>query len=180
MMKRIVLPWLLVPVLAVIVAASVYAGPAPIPSNLVVPSQNVVLFRMVAAGDQIYVCQARSDVPSVFEWTLKAPEAELLNDAGEKVGRHYGGPTWEAADGSRVVGEVVERAPAPSPGTIPWLLLRAKTAEGTGIFGTVTYIQRLDTFGGAAPTDGCDETAASAELAVPYRAAYAFAYATAE
>jgi hypothetical protein len=179
-MKRITAAWLLVPAVAAILAVRVYAGPAPIPDNLAVPRQNVVLFSMAATGSQVYVCQPRTGEPSVFEWTFKAPEAALLNEAGEKIGRHYAGPTWEADDGSRVVGEVVERAAAPTSDAIPWLLLRAKTAEGAGVFGTVSYVQRLETVGGVAPAEGCDQTMAGAELAVPYQATYTFAYGAAE
>ena len=35
--------------------------------------------------------------------------------------------------------------------TIPWLLLKANANEGKGVFGKVTYIQRVDTTGGNAP-----------------------------
>ena len=36
---------------------------------------------------------------------------------------------------------------------IPWLLLRAASTEGPGIFNGVTYIQRLNTTGGLAPAE---------------------------
>jgi hypothetical protein len=180
MMKRFARAWLLVPALAAIVAVSAQAAPVPMPENLRLPPQNVTMFTLDANGSQIYACKARGDEPSVFEWTLKAPDAELLNGAGEKVGRHYAGPTWEANDGSKVVGEAVERAPAPALGAIPWLLLRATSSEGAGVFSTVTYVQRIETVGGIAPTEGCDQASAGAELPVPYRATYAFAYGTAQ
>jgi hypothetical protein len=147
-----------------------------IPDTLKVPSGNVGLFETFATGTQIYVCTERTDAPGMFAWTFRAPEAVLLNDAGQQVGTHYAGPTWEGNDGSRVVGEVVARADAPAPGSIPWLLLEAKSNTGRGIFSTVTYIQRLETAGGVAPADGCDRTAAGAERAVPYTAVYAFYY----
>lgn len=88
MRKRFVLPWLLVPALAVIVAANVHAGPAPIPEHLKLPRHNVELFRTTATGVQVYVCAARPDAVGVFEWTFKAPVADLWNEAGERVGRH--------------------------------------------------------------------------------------------
>jgi Protein of unknown function (DUF3455) len=97
-----------------------------------------------------------------------------MGDKGERIGRHYGGPTWEANDGSKVVGEVQERADAPRPGAVPWLLLKARSNQGEGTFKGVTYIQRVDTEGGTAPTDGCDAQHSGAEVRVDYKAAYYF------
>jgi hypothetical protein len=74
-------------------------------------------------------------------------------DAGYQgaVGSHYAGPTWESASGSKVVGTVLERC-TPDPAAIPWLLLEAVSSEGPGIFDQVTFIQRVNTVGGLAPT----------------------------
>jgi hypothetical protein len=152
------------------------AAPTPLPDNLNVPSAGVVVFKAHARGVQIYACAPRANDPSSFEWSLKAPEAELRNEDGEQIARHFAGPTWEANDGSRVIGEAVERANAPNPDAIPWLLLKATASEGTGLFSGVTYIQRLETVGGVAPIDGCDPSTAGAERRVPYEATYAFAY----
>jgi hypothetical protein len=60
------------------------------------------------------------------------------------------------------------------------LLLKAKANDGTGVFSTMTYIQRLETVGGMAPTEGCDRSAADAEWAVEYTAIYAFYYSAAQ
>ena len=51
-------------------------------------------------------------------------------------------------DGSLVVGEVVQRSAV--QGAIPWLLLRARSTDGSGVFKNVKYIQRVDTVGGVA------------------------------
>ena len=76
--------------------------------------------------------------------------------------------------------EVVERANAPDPDSIPWLLLKAKSNPGAGAFSTVTYVQRLDTAGGVAPTDGCDQARAGTEREVGYTATYAYYYGAAQ
>jgi hypothetical protein len=146
--------------------------PAPVPESLRVPDGQRLLLRAAARGSQIYVCKAKAADPAAFEWVLKAPEADLFNQSGAKIGRHYGGPTWESADGSRVAGEVMQRAPA--QGSIPWLLLRAKSNEGAGALSGVRYIQRLDTQGGVAPSAGCDAAHADAEARVEYSANYDF------
>jgi len=85
-----------------------------------------------AVGVQIYECTQTSEDPARYEWTFKAPDAELFDSAGRKIGKHYAGPTWESNDGSKVVGEVKARYDGPDSNGIPWLLLSAKTTSGAG------------------------------------------------
>ena len=146
--------------------------PAAVPENLRVPDGQPLLLRAAARGAQIYTCQAKATEPAASEWVLKAPDAELFDQSGAKIGRHYAGPTWESTDGSRVVGEVMQRSPV--PGAVPWLLLRAKSNEGAGVLASVKYIQRVETAGGVAPTAGCDAAHAGAEARVDYSANYNF------
>lgn len=176
MITRIVATTLMLMAMAGVPAVGAQAGPTATPSNLEAPGGNVLLFKASASGAQIYTCAEQADNPDTFAWTFKAPEAELHNELGQAVGSHYAGPTWEGNDGSKVIGEVVARADAPVPGAIPWLLLKAKSNTGRGVFSTITYIQRLETAGGVAPAEGCDRSAAGVERAVPYTATYAFYY----
>jgi hypothetical protein len=151
-------------------------GGAALPAaedKLKVPDGHAPLCRLKAEGVQIYECKAKKDDPTAYEWVLKGPRADLFDAAGKKVGRHYGGPTWEADDGSNVAGTVPPTAVVPQAGGVPWLLLKAKSAQGDGLFGKVTYIQRVDTTGGVAPRK-CDESYAGTELHVPYKAVYVF------
>jgi hypothetical protein len=87
------------------------------------------------------------------------------------MGTHYGGPTWQAPDGSAVVAEVRARERAPDPSAIPHLLLAVKSASGKGSFERVRSIQRLETAGGVAPAGACE---ASQVARVPYTATYYF------
>ena len=160
--------------LVTVLVAAVQAGSPSLPKSIAVPDQSVRHLRAFASGVQVYVCKARPEDPSTFEWTFKAPIAELWNETGEKIGTHYAGPTWEANDGSKVVGMVVDRALSPDPEAIPWLLLQSKSTTGAGIFTPVTYIQRLETVGGIAPTEGCDRSTVGAERDVTYMATYLF------
>src|SRR2546430_5674967 len=66
--------------------------------------ENVVL-RAHATGVQIYVCGRGTDGKS--QWTLKAPDAELRDDAGALIGHHSAGPAWRHNDGSEVTGKAV-------------------------------------------------------------------------
>lgn len=143
-----------------------------VPENPRVPDGQAPLLKGLGKGVQIYVCKAKADDTSKFEWSFKAPEADLTNEQGEKIAKHYAGPTWEANDGSKVIGE--KKAEVPKSGTIPWLLLKAKSNVGPGTFAKVTYIQRVDTEGGVAPAVGCDQAHTNTEARVDYKANYYF------
>ncbi|MHC5935738.1 DUF3455 domain-containing protein [Nostoc sp.] len=145
-----------------------------VPENLKVPTGQTLVQKVSAKGTQIYQCKAKADNPNEFEWTLKAPRANLFDDKGQKIGKHYAGPTWEANDGSKVVGQVKSHANSPNQSAIPWLLLEAKSNEGNGIFSKVKYIQRVNTVGGKAPTTGCDKTHTNSQLSVNYSSNYYF------
>ncbi|MGO9945272.1 MAG: DUF3455 domain-containing protein [Steroidobacteraceae bacterium] len=148
--------------------------PNDIPASLNVANAQTLTQQLHATGVQIYRCEAAKGDPKQFEWSFKQPEATLTTKAGRNVGKHYGGPTWEANDGSKVTGEVIARANSPVPGAIPWLLLTAKTTSGTGMFSAVSSIQRLHTAGGVAPAGGCSQASAGQELRVAYSADYLF------
>lgn len=144
--------------------------PQNIPANLKVPNGNVLLLRAFGRGVQIYTCPAD-------DATVPKPHAILLKDdrdEGDLVAIHYAGPTWEATDGSKVVGEKQESAPAPDSDGVAWLKLKAKSNEGDGLFSRVTFIQRLHTDGGKAPVGGCDQAQNQAEVLVEYSAQYLF------
>jgi hypothetical protein len=176
MRRHIALACLMVAAMATVPVVGAQSGSMVTPDNLKAPAGNVLLFKAFATGAQVYVCSARTDDPNTYAWTLKAPDATLWNDNGEQVGTHFAGPTWRGNDGSTVVGEVAARANAADPDAIPWLLLKARSNDGEGVFSTVTYIQRLQTAGGNMPAEGCDRSSANTERAVPYTAIYAFYY----
>lgn len=159
---------------ALLMPALLRAAPAPLPVPLSV-GDSVVLLTAKAGGVQVYTCTAkpaRGKNTQTYEWAFKAPEAELVGSDGGKIGRHYAGPTWEAADGSKVVGTAL--ASAAAPGSVPWLLLAARSTSGRGRFSKVTYVERVFTAGGAAPKSGADAAHAGAEVRVPYTATYIF------
>lgn len=155
-------------------ASSPPVTPPDAPEVLRPPSDQVLVLEALATGVQIYECLASQDQPARFEWVFKAPEAELLDRTGGKVGKHYAGPTWESTDGSAVVGEVKARDAGPDPSAIPWLLLSAKSNSGEGILSQIKSIQRLKTVGGKAPTSPCSQDNAQQVARVPYKAAYYF------
>jgi len=148
-------------------AESLPALPSPV---LAVPSGNRLAFHFDAIGVQIYACQATA---SGYGWVFQAPDATLYDDQGNIKARHYAGPTWEYKDGSKVVAAKVAGFTA-DPTAIPELLLKATSHSGDGRMSDVTYIQRLETVGGLAPTSGCDATQVGTAARVDYTATYYF------
>src|SRR3954462_9628801 len=120
-----------------------------------------------AKGVQIYECRNS-------EWAFVAPAADLFDANGKKIGRHYEGRQWEAADGSKIVGTVKARTNAPAKGAIPWLLLSAQSVGGKGAFSGVSSVRRVNTMGGAAPLAHCSAAEAGNLVRVPYTADYYF------
>ena len=150
------------------------AAAPPAPGPLRVPADQSLIKELHATGVQVYECQPAKKDPSQFEWAFKGPEASLSTKGGRKAGRHFAGPTWEATDGSAVVGEVVASSPSTKPNSIAQLLLRAKATSGNGLFTHVQYIQRLNTAGGSAPATGCSKDQAGQQGRAPYTADYVF------
>ncbi len=134
--------------------------------DLQVEAGNRLAYHVYAEGVQIYHWNGAT-------WVFDGPLAELSADLDGRsvVGIHYSGPTWESLSGSKVVGAVLKRC-TPDPAAIPWLLLSATSTDGPGIFYRVTYIQRLNTVGGVAPSDPGSLT--GEEARVPYTAEYFF------
>jgi hypothetical protein len=155
--------------------ATAQVGTVPVmPDSLKVPATQTLSLETRAIGVQIYDCKPSKDDPARFEWVFRAPEADLFDAAGNKIGKHYAGPTWESSDGSKVVGEIRARDDGPDLNAIPWLLLSAKSTSGAGAFGRIASIQRVQTVGGKAPAGGCNPAQAGNEAAIPYRATYYF------
>lgn len=145
-----------------------------VPDTLKIADTQILSLEVKATGVQIYQCAVAKADATQFEWRFVAPEADLFDNDGQKIGKHYAGPTWESTDGSKVVGALQAQSDAPQAGAIAWLLLNAKSTGGIGVFGLTKSIQRLQTAGGKAPADGCDEAQLGKEARVPYKAIYRF------
>jgi hypothetical protein len=141
----------------------------PAPAVLAPPAGNSLSSVFRAHGVQVYQCTAGA-------WTFLEPAASLTGHSVKPLSYarlsvlHFRGPSWESADdGSLVTATAVANSPV--PGSIAELLLKAASNRGTGIFGRVTYVQRLSTTGGAMPTGACTD---GATKGVPYTAEYRF------
>jgi hypothetical protein len=151
-------------------ADSFLGEPVAVPPALVPPAGNKLTAVFKAGGVQVYGCTNGA-------WTLIEPAASLTGittvaPIKRVTALHFRGPSWESdQDGSLVEGTTPVSAPSDTPNSIPQLLVTAKTSARPGVFGGVTFIQRLATVGGVAPAGSC---AAGATTASPYRAVYRF------
>jgi hypothetical protein len=137
-------------------------GGDPAPAELQVPPGNRLVTQLYAQGVQEYRCTAGT-------WTFLEPVAQLHDRSPAAI--HFRGPSWESTrDGSLVEAATVV-ASSPVVGSIPQLLLQETLTRGDGIFGSVTYVQRLDTTGGAKPSTACSD---GQTRGVPYTADYLF------
>jgi hypothetical protein len=132
---------------------------------LVAPEGSTLVLHAFGIGVQIYHWNGTS-------WGAATPSATLYADAGGngEVASHFAGPTWQSNSGSTVVGTVANRCTV-DPASIQWLSLTA-VPSGNGIFAKVTFIQRLNTVGGNAPSTA--GTVIGQEARVPYTADYLF------
>ena len=151
-------------------AASALAEPATdnrapeVPTEIAVSNDNKVHFHGFGVGVQIYTWNGSS-------WGTAVPEAILFHAEGV-VAIHFAGPTWQSKSGSTVVGALPPKAVTVDPNAIPWLRLDAKSPEGPGIFANTTFIQRVNTTGGKAPS--ADGAFVGHVARVPYTADYFF------
>ncbi|MFC8365420.1 DUF3455 domain-containing protein [Streptomyces griseorubiginosus] len=137
--------------------------PVKAPAALKVPDGNKLTAVFGARGVQTYTCTEGA-------WKLLEPAATLFDRRGRAVALHSRGPVWvSTVDGSAVNATAI--ANSPKTGTIPELLLQATATRGAGVFGGVSYIQRLNTSGGVAPAGACTGTD---QVSVAYSATYAF------
>ncbi len=179
--------------------------PPPVPADIQVPPGNEAFLKGHGVGTQNYVCLpcgAGTQNPvcqppaSGFAWTLFTPQATLFNGQARQVITHFFSPnphengtirvTWEhSRDTSTVWGVLVQPstdANFVAPNAIPWLLLKVdpKTGVQDGPTGgdtltATTFIQRLNTHGGNAPSNGCAAPGDVGKKAfVPYTADYFF------
>ncbi|MFD3584573.1 DUF3455 domain-containing protein [Streptomyces sp. NPDC058683] len=152
-------------------AAHMHAAPAAvtsIPPQLQVPAGNEKIAEFDAQGVQTYACTDGA-------WTFVEPAATLSDPRDWRhrpVALHSRGPVWvSTVDGSAVNASAVPGASVPRDKAVPELLLKATANRGSGVFGSVSYVQRLNTRGGLAPTGSCSQ---GAQAGVPYSATYDF------
>jgi hypothetical protein len=132
-----------------------------------------VVMHVAAKGTQDYACATGVEGGG---WKLVGPDATLADCNGTAVGRHFpspGGPEWQLGDGTFAVGhKTAQFVPDGKPASVPWLLLQVVGHADSGALAKATYVQRIHTNGGVAPTTNC--SAETGTTKVPYTADYYF------
>lgn len=145
-----------------------------LPDSVKVPEGHKVALETVGKGEITYECRDKADAAGQTEWFFVGPKAVLTDRSGKQVGTYFGPPaTWQANDGSKVTGAQVAVAPS-GAGNLPYQLVKANPAEGSGAMSGVTYIQRVALKGGVAPSAACTAANKGKREVVSYQADYLF------
>ena len=167
--------------------------PPPVPDSFKVGEGDEAFLIGHAFGSQDYVCAASG---SGVAFVLTTPEAVLFDNAARRVINHFFSPnpvergtiraTWQSTRNSSVFwGKLVAAATFATdpdfvaPDAIAWVnLSRAGVLEGSGNgdnLAVATFVQRVNTVGGLAPSIGCNSPDDIGKTAfVPYEADYVF------
>lgn len=175
------------------------------PATITPPAGNVLYALGAAVGTQGYVCLPTSTGASWTVNASRPEATLFVKILGRNVQvmTHFlspdtnpnenapnplpfGSPTWQSSfDSSMVWAKALASIPAGSDpscsnaGSIPCLLLQSIGSQqgpsGGGLMTPTTYVQRLNTTGGVAPSEGCSTaTDVGKQKLVPYTADYYF------
>lgn len=145
-----------------------------LPDAIKVPAGNKVAMETVGVGEITYECRDKANAPGMTEWVFVGPKAVLNDRSGKQVGTYYGPPaTWESMDGSKLTATQLAVAPS-GAGNLPFQLVKANPAMGSGVMTGVTHIQRVALKGGVAPASACTTANKGTKEIVKYQADYIF------
>ena len=174
--------------------------PPEVPHQLAIPGNTAFLVGH-ATGTQNYVCLPAKPPATGFAYVLFTPEATLFDDHGKQIITHYFSPnlnpdqgeikgtiraTWQTSDTSIVWAKAdpartATHATDPGfveAGAVAWLTLPRVGAQdgprGEDTFHDVSFVQRLNTHGGLAPSDCTSLTDVGKTSFRPYTADYFF------
>ena len=181
--------------------AAAQVTPPTTPDTIAVPAGNSAYLVGHAFGSQGYTCLPTSTGGTAWNATARPEATLFTDLFGQQfqIITHFqsinenpkagvivprsGNATWQSSlDSSRVwmvkvngIDAGSDQASCPNSGSIQCLLLQSvgnkKGPTGGSLFAKTTFIQRLNTAGGAVPTSAC--SAGQTEL-VPYTADYFF------
>jgi uncharacterized protein DUF3455 len=179
-------------------------APPPVPVKLEVPAGNTLFLKGEAKGTQNYVCLPSAESKTGVAFKLFTPQATLFlplnftgNDFTHQIITHFFSPNPDPSDNNAIRAtwqsssdtSAVWAATVPDgisndpnfvkPGAVAWLLLEKKGTQrgptGGEDLSQTTFVQRLNTSGGLAPTTGCSlPEHIGATAFVPYTADYFF------
>ncbi len=149
------------------------AEPGPLYSlfhrALPVPEGATEAFHLSGRGVQIFRCEMQSQGG---RWIYRLPEAELGDPRTGLALRHGVNLSFESADGSRLIGEIVDHVPSVDEQSLPWVLIGTRS-YGKGALTGIRFVARINTAGGM-PPQHCEPESASQVLRVPFSADFVF------
>ncbi|REG85027.1 DUF3455 domain-containing protein [Marinomonas pollencensis] len=158
-------------------ASQSYAGSFSqdkLPDAVKVPEGNVVVMYTSAQGNITWVCKADAKKSKQAKWSFAGPRAILSDNKGNHLVSYFGPPaTWESLDGSSITGKQLAVSPS-AKGSIPMQLVKANASARSGALEGVTYVQRINLKGGAAPEKGCSIDKIGHTVVVNYSGDYLF------
>jgi len=186
-------------------AIAAHVTPPDVPTDIQVPEGNTPFLVGHATGTQNYIClpcpnpstpAAQCPDSSGFAWLLFTPEATLFSDNDKQVTTHFFSPnpaehgtiraTWQHSRDTSIVwgGKAIAATHDTDPdfvadGAIAWLTLPMAGVQagptGGDTLTKTSFIQRIHTAGGVAPSDGCSQLSdVGAKAFKPYTADYFF------
>jgi uncharacterized protein DUF3455 len=163
--------------------------PPSVPLGLEVDPPNEAFLLGHGVGTQNYVCQPAASLGRVA-WTLFTPEATLFDDQDRQLTTHFFSPnpdegsvfvraTWQDSQDTSLVWAKGIASATVKPDAIPWVKLEVVGTQdgptGGNTLSRSTFVQRVNTEGGLAPTTGCDvPTDVGSKAFSPYTADYVF------
>ncbi len=174
-----------------------HVTPPPVPGNIQVPAGAKAFLVGHAVGTQNYVCQPSG---AGFKFLLFTPQATLFGDNEKQIITHYFSPNLspippeiegtiratrqDSHDTSTVWASATPATTSTDPafvqpGAVAWVRLTVVGRQGGPIgsnkLGPTTFVQRVNTSGGVAPSDGCSSLAdVGNQVFQPYTADYFF------
>jgi hypothetical protein len=171
--------------------------PPAVPFNVQVPEGAKAFLVGHATGTQNYVCQPSG---AGFKFVLFTPQATLFGDNEKQIITHYFSPnlspippeiegtiraTWQDSHDTSIVWASATPTTTSTDekfvqkGAVAWVLLTVVGRQGGPIgsnkLGPTTFIQRVNTSGGVAPSTGCSSLAdVGTQAFQPYTADYFF------
>lgn len=138
--------------------ASVFALPAYTLHQLFVPAGLTKGLVLEGNGTATYVAEASTADSAKLVWKLKQTTAELSefqpdpNAKETTITVHLTeGAVWTAVDGSSLGGREKRSVPAPVSISLAWASFEVLKTEGQGLLSGYSFVQRVQTHGGAAP-----------------------------
>ena len=168
------------------------------PDDIKVPEGAKAFLVGHGVGTQNYVCQPSG---AGFKFVLFTPEATLFDDGNKQIITHYFSPnlspippetegtiraTWQDSHDTSTVWAAATAMATNStdptfvqPGAVAWLKLQVVGSQtgpiGSNKLTSSTFIQRVNTSGGLAPSTGCSSPSdVGNEAFVKYTADYFF------